>query len=111
MTKKSFLFGAMFMIALLSLYGCEGSDPAPVDFNDIIDDPDGPDGPDTPVAPPGELGDLTDLGDLVEPAGAPLPVRSLAPVGQGPNRSVHAVKPEHGLDLEFEAEEVFGLLG
>ena len=75
MSKKTILFWTIFAIATLSLYACDGSDPAPVDFGDLIADPDapdGPDGPDGPIVPPGELGDLTDLGDLVEPVGRPL---------------------------------------
>ena len=69
MTKKIFLFWTIFAIAVLSLHGCGGSDPAPVDLGDLINEPETPEGPEGPVVPPGELGDLIDLGDLVEPFG------------------------------------------
>lgn len=59
MPKKIFLFWTIFAIATVSLYACD-SDPAPVHFGDLIEDP---------IVSPGELGDLTDLGDLVQPLG------------------------------------------
>ena len=64
MKQRLFLFSMIFTMALFSLQACNGSDPAPVDFRELIEKI-----PDTPIASPGDLGELTDLGDLVEPAG------------------------------------------
>lgn len=63
MKQRLLLFWTASAVALFSLQACSGSDPAPVDLGELIEDHD------TPIAPPGDLGGLTDLGDLVEPAG------------------------------------------